>query len=140
MMRAFVLGLLLAATASLPGYAAEPNGPENLIDQTEAVRIGVQGLLAEKAGDTSMRKAQKDALIEYYLVPDQPLLWVNDNGLTDRAKSVIAEIGKADDYGLTASDYKLPDASTLQCLRSQGQGLARRCRGEGELRRARLCQ
>ena len=112
MMRAFVLGLLLAATASLPGYAAEPNGPENLIDQTEAVRIGVQGLLAEKAGDTSMRKAQKDALIEYYLVPDQPLLWVNDNGLTDRAKSVIAEIGKADDYGLTASDYRLPDAST----------------------------
>ena len=111
MMRAFLLGLLLAATASLPGYAAEPNGPENLIDQTEAVRIGVQDLLAEKAGDTSMRKAQKDALIEYYLVPDQPLLWVNDNGLTDRAKSVIAEIGKADDYGLTASDYKLPDAS-----------------------------
>jgi hypothetical protein len=47
------------------------------------VRIGVQAQLADKAGDSSMRKAQKDALIEYYLVPDQPLLWVDDNGLTD---------------------------------------------------------
>ena len=111
MMRAIAFGLLIAATAWLPAYAAEPDGPINLIDQTEAVRIAVQGLLADKPGDTSMRKAQKNALIEYYLVPDQPMLWVNDNGLTDRAKLVMAEIGKADDYGLTAADYKLPDAS-----------------------------
>ena len=109
MMRAIGLGLLIAASALLPAYAAEPDGPVNLINQTEAVRIGVQGRLADKAGDTGMRKAQKNALIEYYLVPDQPMLWVDDNGLTDRAKLVIAEIGKADDYGLTAADYKLPD-------------------------------
>jgi len=111
MMRSIALGLLLAASAWLPAFAAEPDGPTNLIDQKEAVRIGVQAQLADKAGDSSMRKAQKDALIEYYLVPNQPLLWVDDNGLTDRAKSVIAEIGKADDYGLTAADYKLPDAA-----------------------------
>jgi len=111
MMRSIALGLLLAASACLPAFAAEPDGPTNLIDQKEAVRIGVQAQLADKAGDSSMRKAQKDALIEYYLVPNQPLLWVDDNGLTDRAKSVIAEIGKADDYGLTAADYKLPDAA-----------------------------
>ncbi len=109
MMRAIGLGLLIAASALLPAYAAEPDGPVNLINQTEAVRIGVQGRLADRAGDTGMRKAQKNALIEYYLVPDQPMLWVDDNGLTDRAKLVIAEIGKADDYGLTAADYKLPD-------------------------------
>jgi murein L,D-transpeptidase YcbB/YkuD len=111
MMRSIALGLLLAASTCLPAFAAEPDGPTNLIDQKEAVRIGVQAQLADKAGDSSMRKAQKDALIEYYLVPDQPLLWVDDNGLTDRAKSVIAEIGKADDYGLTAADYKLPNAA-----------------------------
>ena len=112
MMRAIALGLLLAASTWLPAYAAEPDGPVNLIDQTEAMRIGVQGLLAAKAGDTSVRKAQKNALIEYYLVPDQPLLWVNENGLTDRAKNVMAEIGKADDYGLTAADYSLPDPAS----------------------------
>ena len=108
MMRAIGLGLLIAASAVLPAYAAEPDGPVNLINQTEAVRIGVQSRLADRAGDTGMRKAQKNALIEYYLVPDQPMLWVDDNGLTDRAKLVIAEIGKADDYGLTAADYSSP--------------------------------
>ncbi len=110
-MRAIGLGLLMAAVVSLPGYAAEPDGPANLITQAEALRIGVQGLLSSKSGDTATRKAQKDALIEYYLVPDQRMLWVDENGLTERAKLVIAEIGKADDYGLNASDYTLPDAA-----------------------------
>ena len=57
------------------------------------MRIDVRGLLAAKAGDPAASKAQKDALIEYYLVPDQPLLWVDENGLTERAKLVMAEIG-----------------------------------------------
>jgi murein L,D-transpeptidase YcbB/YkuD len=109
MMRVIALGLLVAAAVSLPSYAAEPDGPPSLINEKEALRIGVQSRLAAKPGDTAARKAQKDALIKYYLVPEQPLLWVGENGLTERAKQVMAEIGKADDYGLTASDYSLPN-------------------------------
>ena len=109
MMRAIALGLLVAATVSLPSYAAEPDGPPSLIKEKEALRIGVQSRLAAKPGDPAANKAQKDALIEYYLVPEQPLLWVDESGLTERAKQVMAEIGKADDYGLTASDYSLPN-------------------------------
>jgi murein L,D-transpeptidase YcbB/YkuD len=107
------LGLLVAAPLSLPGWAAEPDGPEDLITQSEAVRITVQGLVSQRPGDSAIRQAQKDALIEYYSVPDQPLLWVDKKGLTERAKLVMAEIGKADDYGLRASDYTLPDASSF---------------------------
>jgi murein L,D-transpeptidase YcbB/YkuD len=103
----------MAAAVSLPGYAAEPDGPANLITPTEAVRISVQGLLSLKSAGTDIRKVQNDALVEYYALPDQPLLWVDQNGLTERAKLVIAEIGKADDYGLRASDYELPDASSF---------------------------
>jgi len=109
-MKPIALGLLIAASVSLPGYAAEPDGPANLITQTEAVRITVQNLLSSKS-DTSSRKAENDALVEYYSVPDQRLLWVDENGLTERAKIAMAEIGKADDYGLSASDYTLPDAA-----------------------------
>ena len=109
MMRAIALGLLVAAAVSLPSYAAETDGPPSLINEKEALRIGVQSRLTAKPGDTAARKAQKDALIKYYLVPEQPLLWVDENGLTERAKQVMAEIGKADDYGLTASDYSLPN-------------------------------
>ncbi len=108
-MKPITLGLLIAASVSLPGYAAEPDGPANLITRTEAVRITVQNLLSSES-DTSSRKAKNDALVEYYSVPDQRLLWVDENGLTERAKVAMAEIGKADDYGLSASDYTLPDA------------------------------
>ncbi len=109
-MRPIALGLLLAATFSLPGLAAEPDGPATLITPTEAVRITVQGVLSAKPG-TGTGATQKDALIEFYSAPDQRLLWVDNNGLNERAKMVMAEIGKADDYGLRAADYTLPDAA-----------------------------
>ena len=109
-MRPIALGLLLAASFSLPGLAAEPDGPATLITPTEAVRITVQGLLSAKSG-TGPSAAQKDALIEYYSVPDQRLLWVDNNGLNDRAKLVVAEIAKADDYGLRAADYSVPSSA-----------------------------
>ena len=44
-------------------------------------------------------------------MPDNRLLWVDEDGLTDRAKSVIKEIEKADEYGLQPSDYPLPKIS-----------------------------
>ena len=47
--------------------------------------------------------------MEYYSTPGQRLLWVDANGLTSRGKAVVAEITKADDYGLRASDYALPN-------------------------------
>jgi L,D-transpeptidase YcbB len=111
-MRLITLGLLMAASFSLPTLAAEPDGPATLITPTEAVRITVQGLLSSKSGNAGA-VAQKDALIEYYSVPDQRLLWVDEKGLTQRAKMVVAEIAKADDYGLRAADYTLPDAGTF---------------------------
>jgi murein L,D-transpeptidase YcbB/YkuD len=36
------------------------------------------------------------------------LLWVTESGLSERGKSVIAEIRKADDWGLRARDFALP--------------------------------
>jgi len=104
-MRRIALGLIVTASFSLPGFAAEPDGPAALITQKEAVRITIQGRLS--AQPTS-RKSQQLALVDYYSVPDQNLLWVDENGLIERGKAVMAEVGKADDYGLRASDYTLP--------------------------------
>jgi leucyl/phenylalanyl-tRNA--protein transferase len=70
----------------------------------------VQDKLSAKFTSASeAKKNEQGALVEYYAVPDQHLLWVDANGLTDRGKTVMAEIEKADDYGLRASDYALPD-------------------------------
>ena len=104
--------LFLAAPLTAPALAVEPDAPQALITRTEAIRLAVQNRLSEKfTTTTDTKKSEQGALVEYYAVPDQRLLWVDENGLTDRGKSVMAEIEKADDYGLRASDYALPDAA-----------------------------
>jgi L,D-transpeptidase YcbB len=105
-MRPIALGFVLAASFSLPAFAAEPDGPAALITKTEALRIAVQNKLSPKSA--TARKNEQAALVEYYSVPDQPLIWVDERGLNERAKLAMAEIAKADDYGLRASDYALP--------------------------------
>ncbi len=105
------LAMFLAAPASLPAVAAEPDSPTALIAGSEAIRISIQGRLSAKfTSTTDAKKSEQGALVEYYSVPDQHLLWVDENGLTDRAKSVMEEIGKADEYGLRPADYGLPKA------------------------------
>ncbi len=106
------LTLFLAAPLGAPAFAAEPDAPATLVSRTEAVRIAVQTQLSAKFTATAKHKQdEKGALVEYYSVPDQKLLWVDENGLTDRGKAVVAEIKEADDYGLRASDYTLPNLS-----------------------------
>jgi L,D-transpeptidase YcbB len=107
-MKPIALALIVAASFSVPAFAAEPDGPVELITQKEAVRIEIQGRLAAKAESGSEKQI---ALAEYYSVPNQSLLWVDENGVNARGKAVMGEIAKADDYGLRASDYNLPNAS-----------------------------
>ncbi|MGC1178736.1 MAG: L,D-transpeptidase family protein [Methyloceanibacter sp.] len=104
------LTLSCVALMSSPALAAEPDGPATLITRIEAVRITVEDHLSAKLSVTGAKKAEQGALVEYYSVRDQPLLWVDENGLTERAKSVMDEIAKADEYGLRAGDYSLPKA------------------------------
>jgi murein L,D-transpeptidase YcbB/YkuD len=108
------LTLLLAASMSGPGVAAEPDSPETLITRTEEIRIAVQQRLAAKfTAATETKKSEQGALVEFYAAPEQRLLWVDESGVNDRGKAVIAEIEKADDYGLRASDYALPARDTF---------------------------
>ena len=105
----FCLVSSILAAFSLPAPAAEPNGPDALINRSEAVRITIQDRLSAKFTPMSEpRKSERGALIEYYSVPDNRLLWVDENGLSERAKAVMEEIGKADEYGLRPADYSLP--------------------------------
>ncbi len=101
--------LFLSAPLALPALAAEPESPDALIGRTEGIRAAIQEQLSAKFTNASeARKTEQGALVEYYSVAENRLLWVDENGLNDRAKSVIEEIGKADEYGLRPSDYKLP--------------------------------
>ena len=101
--------LFSAARWSLPAYAAQTNVPHGGVSPSELVRIVIQKRLSAKVATTSeTRKQEERALVDYYSAPDNRLLWVDGNGLTDRAQAVMEEIAKADDYGLRSSDYPLP--------------------------------
>ena len=99
----------VVAAVSLPALAAEPDAPETLIGRADAIRVAVQSQLSAKFTSASeVRKTEQGALVEFYSAPDGKLLWVDENGLTERGKAVVAEMAKADDYGLRSADYTLP--------------------------------
>jgi L,D-transpeptidase YcbB len=103
------LTLALLAPFGAPVLAAEPDQPDTLITASDAIRMAAQNRLSEKFTATSeKKKVEQGALVEFYSVPDQKPLWVDQNGLTERGKAVIAEIKNADDYGLRSADYALP--------------------------------
>ncbi len=108
------LVLALAGPLSVPAFAVEPDAPAALVTGAEAIRIAVQNRLSAKFKEVSEHKTdEQGALVEYYSVPNQKLLWVDENGVTARGKAVINEVRQADDWGLRASDYKLPDAASF---------------------------
>ena len=92
-----------------PTVTEEPKALRPKINRREAVRIAVQEQLVKLTSTSEMPKREQEALIEYYSVPAQPLLWVDENGLTNRATAVMQEIARADDYGLRSTDYQLPE-------------------------------
>jgi murein L,D-transpeptidase YcbB/YkuD len=79
-----------------------------LVGRTEAVRSAIRNRLSEKFPSSGNISREQRALVDHYSVPQAGLLWVDEKGLSARAKSVMEEIGKAGDYGLRSADYDLP--------------------------------
>ncbi|MGI8724847.1 MAG: L,D-transpeptidase family protein [Methyloceanibacter sp.] len=107
--------LFLAAPLGAPAFAAEPDAPQTLISRNEAIRIAIQERLSQKFTKASEQQLNaQGALVEYYSVPEQRLLWVDETGITPRGKAVMEEVARVDDYGLRASDYELPSADAVK--------------------------
>ena len=48
------------------------------------------------------------AMTAFYNAPAGALLWVTESGLSDKARTVVAEVRRADDWGLRSRDFTLP--------------------------------
>ena len=92
--------------------ATEPK-TQPLSSRTDTVRAAVKDRLSRLTSTGERQKREQGTLVEYYSDSKKLLLWVDDHGLTDRAQSVIGEIAKADEYGLQAADYELPNLDGL---------------------------
>lgn len=50
-----------------------------------------------------------EALAAFYSARNDAPLWVTEDGLTEKARKLIAELGNADSYGLDAKDFEVPE-------------------------------
>src|SRR5262249_55479352 len=54
------------------------------------------------------------ALAAYYAEPGHELLWVRADGFTARARHAMAEIRRAEDWGLNVSAFDLPNLAATE--------------------------
>jgi L,D-transpeptidase YcbB len=64
--------------------------------------------LSNRANVASANAEDLAAAAAFYAAHRGPLLWVTESGFSERGNSVIGEIRKADDWGLRARDFALP--------------------------------
>jgi L,D-transpeptidase YcbB len=77
----------------------------------------VVAIIREKLGDAAIVKGAEDediaALKAFYDARGEPPLWITEMGFSAKGQSVLVEIDKADDWGLDAKDFALPDGGAL---------------------------
>lgn len=105
---AALLGLALTGDA----LAAERIRPLNFFTGEAVVGTRIrEALLADMHGATALSPAERDGVRRFYAGRGHAPAFVMPDGFTTGAKAIIAEIARADDWGLKAADYDLPNPS-----------------------------
>jgi L,D-transpeptidase YcbB len=98
----------------LPPATAEQPSPATPAAAEQAPPPPVDPVLAEvrrQLGEPlkgNVERADRAALTAFYGARNEPVLWVTSDGFTAKARHAMAEIRKADDWGLSASAFELP--------------------------------
>jgi len=104
---------MACAAAANAAWAVEPDAPQTLITHEEAVVLGMQLRIRKLPKATEYgENSDRDALADYYTKYARSALWVDSNGLTDRAKKLLDEISKGSSWGLDVSRFDLPSHSS----------------------------
>ncbi len=98
-------------TAALPDPAAAAAPPtagvaDAALPPADAIVAAVRQKIPEAAKGSNADDVA--ALAAFYEELSGPAIWVSTSGLTAKGKAVVEEIGKADDWGLRASDFDVP--------------------------------
>lgn len=110
--KALALTIICLCTGAGALIAAEPDGPDTLITLKDAVEYQLIAKIDKDIrGNSNYNKKLRKQLKQFYEARDRQLLWFDDNGLTPRAKAVIAEIKKGEKYGMKVSDIRFPEGN-----------------------------
>jgi L,D-transpeptidase YcbB len=103
--------------ASAPGRAAPSPSPQNTTAPAAPAVDPAVAAIRTKLANASLRKgaaaADLAALGAFYAERSGPPVWTTGMGFSAKAQAVINEIGKADDWGLSAAAFELPLAGDL---------------------------
>jgi L,D-transpeptidase YcbB len=95
-------------TAALPAAVAPASSTgvaDPVLPPADSIVADIRQKLTEIRG---LNEDDAAGLVAFYDELNGPAVWVSTSGLTDKGKAVVAEIGKADDWGLPAADFQLP--------------------------------
>ncbi len=118
------------AEPETPGAAANPavtpdaakdaaKDAPSVMPVASPVIEAVHKLLADKAFVSKANSDDAAALVSFYASRAEAL-WIANGAFTDKANTVMAEIKKADDWGLNASDFELPQLASGADANLQG--------------------
>ena len=121
---ALVLAAVMPARAQTTAEAEKPVATEQAPEAAPAVveppvaevdpmLALVRQKLAEPPRGT-VDRGDRAALAAFYAERTGALLWVTKDGFASRAQSTISEIAKADDWGLSARDFELPQLGSSE--------------------------
>jgi L,D-transpeptidase YcbB len=97
------------APAESPAPAAAEMAPAAPVVEVDPLVVQVRQVLG-KFRFTDSTPAERAALTAFY-ADRTALVWVSADGFTERARDAMAEIAKADDWGLTAQAFAVPAVS-----------------------------
>ena len=95
------------ATAALPEPSSAPAAgvSDSALPPADATVAEIRQMIPDAKGANADDVA---ALAAYYGELNGPTIWVTKDGLSAKGKAAIEEIGKAEDWGLRASDFDVP--------------------------------
>jgi len=99
------------ATAPTPTDTAAPAASP--VAEADPVIDSIRAKLADGAGRKGAAAADFAALQSFYAERSAGPVWITPMGFSAKAEATIDEIGNADDWGLSASDFALPPAGDL---------------------------
>jgi len=114
----FIATLLCAAggLAVLPAYGEDQS--TSAVTQPAAAKDSVVALIRTKLADSALRKgadpADLAALEAVYKSRTGGPLWMKDMGFSAKGERALSEISEADDWGLDASAFDLPQGTTCR--------------------------
>ena len=102
------------AAAAQPAPAAAPTATAAAVPDTNKLYLPLKRYFETKAAVTlkEFDQADREALVLFYDGRLGEPLWVAKSGYNAAAESLIGELKKSDDWGLSASDYKIPVLNT----------------------------